>query len=69
MVYFGGSSYFVTFIDDHSIKVWIYILKIKADVFNQFKVFVENRTGKSIKCLRIDNVGEFAYFEFENYCK
>ena len=26
---FGGSSYFVTFIDDYSGKVWVYLLKIK----------------------------------------
>ena len=30
---YGGSSYFVSFIDDYSRKVWIYLLKKKADVF------------------------------------
>jgi hypothetical protein len=34
---FGGSSYFVTFIDDYSRKVWVYLLKRKDDVFNVFK--------------------------------
>jgi len=29
----GGSLYFVSFIDDSSIKVWIYFLKHKLDVF------------------------------------
>jgi hypothetical protein len=29
-VSFGGSSYFVTFIDDYSRKVWIYLLKKKS---------------------------------------
>ena len=51
----GGSSYFVTFIDDYSRKVWVYLLKRKDDVFNsfkQFKALVEKRTGSSIKCLR-----------------
>ena len=34
---YGESSYFVTFIDDFSKKVWIYMLKRKADVFTVFK--------------------------------
>jgi hypothetical protein len=69
---YGGSSYFVTFIDDFSRKVWIYMLKSKADVFTVFKQFralVEKSTGRSIKCLRTDNGGEFTSMEFENYCK
>jgi transposase InsO family protein len=69
---YGGSSYFVTFIDDFSRKVWIYMLKRKADVFTIFKKFialVEKSIGRSIKCLRIDNGGEFMSIEFENYCQ
>jgi len=72
MVSFGGSSYFVTFIDDYSRKVWVYTLKRKdgvIDVFKQFKVLVEKRTGRSIKCLRIENGGKFRSLEFENYGK
>jgi len=30
---------------------------------------VENKTGKSIKCLRTDNGGEFTSLEFEQFCK
>jgi transposase InsO family protein len=69
---YGGSSYFVTFIDDFSRKVWIYMLKSKVDVFTVFKQFralLEKSTGRSIKCLRTDNGGEFTSMEFENYCK
>jgi transposase InsO family protein len=69
---YGRSSYFVTFIDDFSRKVWIYMLKRKADVFivfKQFRALVEKSTGRSIKCLRIDNGGDFTSMEFENYCK
>lgn len=29
----GGARYFVTFIDDHSRKVWVYALKTKDHVF------------------------------------
>jgi transposase InsO family protein len=69
---YGGSSYFVTFIDDFSRKVWMYMLKRKADVFSVFKQFrdlVENNTSRSIKCLRTNNGGEFMSMKFENYCK
>jgi transposase InsO family protein len=69
---YGGSSYFVTFIDDFSRKVWVYMLKGKADVFTIFKQFrdlLEKSTGRSIKCLRIYNGGEFTSMEFENYFK
>ena len=33
----GGKQYFVTFIDDHSRKVWIYLLKYKSEVFEAFR--------------------------------
>jgi transposase InsO family protein len=71
-ILYGGSSNFVTFIDDFSRKVWIYMLKRKVDVFivfKQFRALVEKSTGRSIKCLRINNGGEFTSMEFENYCK
>jgi hypothetical protein len=71
-VSYGGSSYFVTFIDDFSRKVWVYLLKRKVDVFIVFKQFrdlVEKSTGRSIKCLRTDNGGEYTSMEFKNYCK
>eukprot|EP00253_Pinus_taeda_P033931 PITA_33931 len=48
------------------------MLKRKSDVFTVFKQFralVENITGRTIKCLRTDNGGEFTSKEFENYCK
>jgi len=48
------------------------MLKKKSDVFTVFKQFralVENITGRTIKCLRTDNGGEFTSKEFDNYCK
>ena len=59
---YGGASYFLTFIDYFSRNVWVYMLTKKFDVFNvfkQFKTMVEKKTGKSIKCLRTNNGGEF----------
>ena len=35
----GGNKYFVTFIDDASRKVWVYVLKTKDQVFEHFKKF------------------------------
>jgi transposase InsO family protein len=69
---YGASSYFFTFIYDFSRKVCIYMLKRKPYVFTIFKKFralVEKSTGRSIKCLRTDNGGEFTSMEFDNYCK
>jgi len=51
----GGSQYFVTFIDDHSRKVWVYSLKTKdqvLQVFKEFHAFVERASGRKLKCLR-----------------
>jgi hypothetical protein len=69
---FRMESSFVTFIDHFSRKVWIYMLKRKADVFivfKQFRALVEKSTGRSIKFLRTDNGGEFTSMKFEKYCK
>ena len=31
----GGSHYYVTFIDDTTIKLWVYFLRQKSDVFQE----------------------------------
>ena len=67
----GGASYFVTFIDDHSRKVWAFALKTKdqvQEIFKQFHVKVERETGRRLKCVRADNGGEYRG-PFEEYCK
>lgn len=54
----SGTEYFVTFINDHSRKTWIYFLRTKDEVFDWFKAFkalVENQTGRKIKILSSDN--------------
>ena len=33
----SGGQYFVTFIDDHSRKLWAYVLKAKDQVLSVFK--------------------------------
>ena len=67
-----GAKYYVLFVDYFSRMVWVYVFKIKYNVFNMFKklsVMVEKRTGRTIKCLRTDNGGEFTSLKFEKYCK
>lgn len=66
----GGSRYFLTFIDDHSRKVFVFFLKAKNEVFNIFKQFqamVENETDKKIKVLRTDNGGEYVSSNMKNH--
>ncbi|RVW19193.1 Retrovirus-related Pol polyprotein from transposon TNT 1-94 [Vitis vinifera] len=67
----GGSLYFVTFIDDHSRKIWVYTLKTKdqvLDVFKQFHALVERQSGEKLKCIQIDNGGEYSS-PFDEYCR
>lgn len=68
----GGFSYFVTFIDDFSRYCWLYCLKHKGEAFKtfvQWKVLVENQTGKKVKRLRTDNGLEFVNDEFNELCR
>nr|KYP59911.1 Retrovirus-related Pol polyprotein from transposon TNT 1-94 [Cajanus cajan] len=51
---------------------WIFIMKHKNQAFKYFKewkILVENQTGKRIKRLRTDNSLEFCSAEFNDYCK
>ena len=68
----GGSVYFVTFIDDFSNYVWVYMLKKKSEVLEKFIEFVamaENFSGKRLKKLRNDNRGEYVSNALSDYCK
>ena len=67
----GGALYFVTFIDDATRKVWVYILKRKDEVlatFQKFLALVENQSGKKLRCLRTDNGGEYVSHAFQEFC-
>jgi len=68
----GGTEYFVTFIDDKSRYVWLYVLKNKGEVFSKFcewKAMVERSTGRKLKVLRSDNGGEYTSGEFVEYLR
>jgi hypothetical protein len=67
----GGSSYFLTFIDDFSKRTWVYFLRTKSECFDKFQSFhqeVEKLSGRRIITLRSDNGGEFTSRSFNNYC-
>ena len=56
----GGNRYFVSFVDDLSRKLWLYLIKAKSEVFNifkRFKALVEKQSRKCIKILRTDGGG------------
>ncbi len=58
--------------DDHTMKVWVYFMKHKGEVFQHFlnfKAMVEKEKGVSIKCLRSDGGGEYFSNEFSEYLK
>ncbi|CAI5734635.1 unnamed protein product [Peronospora farinosa] len=66
----GGALYVLTFIDDYSRFVYVYLLAAKSQVFERFKAFramVEKQTDCKIKCIRSDNGGEYTNHRFNNY--
>ncbi len=68
----GSAVYFVTFIDDKSRYVWLYVLKSKSEVFSKFRewrAMVEIETGQKLKALRSDNGGEYTSTAFNNYLR
>ena len=57
----SGAEYFLTFIDDKTHYIWVYVLKHKHEVYTRFlerKSMVERSTGRKLKTLHTDNGGE-----------
>ncbi|RVW57957.1 Retrovirus-related Pol polyprotein from transposon TNT 1-94 [Vitis vinifera] len=57
-----GQKYFISFIDDFSRYMYLYILHNKNEALDAFKVFkaeVEKQCGKQIKIVRSDRGGEY----------
>jgi hypothetical protein len=72
VVFLGVARYFVSFLFDFFKRCWMYPIRRKADVlvvFKTFKAGVELESKKKIKCLRIDNGGEYTIDEFDNLCQ
>lgn len=63
--------YFITFIDGHTRKTWVYFLYKKSfalNTFEKFKNVVKNESGEKIGCLRTDRGGEYNSSEFDKFC-
>jgi hypothetical protein len=65
----SGFKYFLTFIDDKSIKFYVYFIKNKYELFKYFKIWktqAKTFLGGKIKILHNDSGGEY----FSNqFCK
>ncbi|KAJ9562187.1 LOW QUALITY PROTEIN: hypothetical protein OSB04_007347 [Centaurea solstitialis] len=69
---FGGKRYFITFCDDFSRFLYVYLLHSKDEAFKAFKLYkaeVENQKEKRIKILRSDRGGEYFSNEFDTFCE
>ena len=67
----GGNRYFLTFVDEFTRKIWIYLLKEKGEVFGRFVKFcakVERQSGYALTIFRTDGGGEFNSKELEEFC-
>ncbi|SGZ30860.1 BQ5605_C046g12247 [Microbotryum silenes-dioicae] len=67
-----GKRYLVTFLDDHSRKLWAYAIDHKSDVFPTFQTWladVELETNTRLRVLQTDNGGEYRSNTFTEFCK
>jgi hypothetical protein len=68
----GGARYFVTYIDNFSRKVWVYLLNSKGEClekFKEFKALVETQLEHKIKVFQLDNGGEYISKGFKRFLK
>ncbi|RMX62726.1 hypothetical protein DD238_007958 [Peronospora effusa] len=69
----GGALNVLTFIDDYSQFVYVYLLAAKSQVYERFEGIScyggkEKQTDCKIKCIRSDNGGEYTNRRFNKYC-
>lgn len=67
----GGNNYFISFIDEFTRMLWIYLIQRKSDVlaiFKKFKLMCEKQSGRYIKILRTGGGGEYTSHEFQKFC-
>ncbi|KAL0451281.1 UNVERIFIED_CONTAM: Retrovirus-related Pol polyprotein from transposon TNT 1-94 [Sesamum latifolium] len=68
----GGFSYFLTLTNDYLRYSYVYLMRYKFEAFGRFKEYkleVENQTGRKIKAFRSDRGGEYLSGEFVVYLK
>jgi len=67
----GGNRYFLTFVDEFTRKIWIYLLKEKCEVFERFVKFcakVERQSGYALTIFINDGGVEFNSKELDEFC-
>lgn len=67
----GGNKYFVSFIDEFTRMLWVYLMNKKSEVlavFKRFKTMCEKQSGKALKILRTDGGGEYTSHAFQQFC-
>lgn len=68
----SDERYFITFIDDFSSFVYVFIIKNKSDAFDCFKEYVnivQTKFNSKIEILRCDNGREYISKEMKEFCK
>ena len=63
----GGSTYYVSFIDDYTRYTWVYLMKRRSDffgIYNNFRALVKTQHSAVIKCFRCDLGGEYTSNDF-----
>lgn len=68
----GGNKYLISFVDEYTRTLWVYLIKLKSkalEVFKKFKVLVEKQSDEAIKVLMTDGGEEYTSKEFENFCE
>lgn len=66
-----GNKYFISFVNEFSIMMSIYLIKAKYeafDIFQRFKVIAKKQCGKSIKVLWTNRGREYKSKEFDELC-
>lgn len=68
----NGFRYILTFLDDYSHFLHVYLLRTKSEVCSKFKeyfMFTKSLFNKSINRLRCDNGGEYKSKELQQFCR
>ena len=68
----GGKRFYITFIDDYSRYIRMYLLRNKdeaMDAFIKYKNEEENQLSKKIKRLRSDRGREYESNPFNTFCE
>ncbi|XP_052625020.1 uncharacterized protein LOC111912222 [Lactuca sativa] len=63
----GGSTYYVSFIDDYTRYTWVYLMKHRSDLFDiysNFRALVKTQHSAVIQCFRCDLRGEYTSNDF-----